>query len=314
MRRLDGIPGYVDLQVNGIKGVDYSSEELSADAFVFSCKELKKNSTIGFLPTIITSPDSLLMRNLGIMSSCLRFKEVSRMVLGFHLEGPFISREDGARGAHSLRWVADNNLSWLAKVRKASGGRVRMVTVSAEQKGIAGFIRSARRDGIIVSLGHQLADEGQIGLAVKAGASSLTHLGNGLPQNIHRFENPLWPSLAEDRLKAMIIPDGWHLPEALVKVIIRVKGMDNVIAVSDASPLALMPPGDYRALGNKVRIDRRGKLFNPDTGYLVGSWSTLRQCVEWMRGLDFLDGSDIAKLVYHNPLKLLGIKKLPLAD
>jgi N-acetylglucosamine-6-phosphate deacetylase len=301
------IPGYIDLQVNGLKGVDYSDLKLSEDSFVFSCRELVKNGTVGFLPTIITSPDDLLERNLKLMTSALRFKEFSQLVLGFHLEGPFISKEDGARGAHNRDWVKEPNLEWLKKVQKASGGRIKIVSIAAEHKGVEKFIKAANKMGILVSLGHQLANSKEIGIAVKAGAKALTHLGNGLPQKIDRFNNPLWPALAEDKLTAMFIADGWHLTDSMMKVFFRSKGIERLVAVSDASPMALMPPGEYFTLGNKVIIEKGGRLYNPDTGYLVGSWSTMKECVNYMKQLDFLSDDDIERLVYYNPLKLIGM-------
>lgn len=299
------IPGYIDLQVNGIKGVDYSSPDLTEDAFVFSCRELWNNQTVGFLPTIITSPDALVERNLKLMTAALRHVEVSRCVLGFHLEGPFISAEDGARGAHNRAWVRDPDASWLNRVQEWSGGRIKMVTMAAEKPGSADFIRAACSMGIVISLGHQLAGPDTIQAAVEAGATALTHVGNGLPKMIHRFDNPLWPSLAEDALTALVITDGHHVPKSMIKTIFRAKGVDKFIVTSDASPLALMPPGRYSALGNPVVIEENGRLYNPETGYLVGSWATMRECAAYLKTLDLLSAAELDQVTYHNPLRLI---------
>jgi len=297
------------LQVNGLKGVSYSSPELSEDEFVFSCEELWKNGTVGFLPTIISSPDNVLQRNLNLMNKAFRFKEVSRCVIGFHLEGPFISREDGARGAHSKKFVRPADSKWLKKIRAITGNKLKMISLAAETKNAIRFIKSAKNMGITVSLGHQMANSSQISEAVRAGAKALTHLGNGLPQIINRFDNPIWPALAEDRLTAMIIPDGHHLPDSMIKVFIRSKGINGIVAVSDASPMALMPPGKYSTLGNTVVIEKSGRLYNPETGYLVGSWATMKECVRHMRSLKFLSKKDIELISYHNPLRLIGLKE-----
>jgi len=307
---LEKIHGFVDLQINGLKGVDLSGEELTCDDVVFFCEELRKNGTIACLATIITCPHKLLLRNLELIVSAFKYKIVRKTLLGFHLEGPFISKIDGARGAHNPDYISENRISWLDEVIRFSKGKIKMITVSAEQKEICKFIKEARRRGILISLGHQMAGKKEIQSAVDAGATLITHFGNGLPKLIDRFENPLWPSLAEERLKAMIIPDGHHIPSDLIKIVLCVKGVDNVIAVSDASSMALMPPGDYYSMGNKIRIDDNGKLFNPDTGYLVGSWATLKECSEYLRKLDFVNDDMIYKICYYNPLKLLGIKKL----
>jgi N-acetylglucosamine-6-phosphate deacetylase len=302
------IPGYIDLQVNGLKGVDFSSPALTGDAFTFACAELRKNQTIGFLPTIITAPDDLLARNLSLMTAALRHADVARSVLGFHLEGPFISSADGARGAHNIDWVRAPDLAWLERCQAWADGRLRMITVAADVPGITDVIRAARQMGIVVSLGHQLANAAQLNAAAAAGATALTHLGNGLPHQIHRFDNPLWPALAHDGLTAMIIADGQHLPASLIKVILRAKGVARVVLTSDASPLALMPPGNYTALGNPVTIDTHGRLYNPETGYLVGSSATLCECVQWLRAQQLLTEAELEQVAYHNPLRLIGLE------
>lgn len=301
------IPGYIDLQVNGLKGVDYSAEDLCVESFVASCEGLQAEGTTGFLPTVVTCREETAYNNLKTMSSALKYDLPRSMVIGFHLEGPFISGEDGARGVHDKRFVQPPGHAWLDKMQEACGGMVKMVTIASELPGADGFIRSASRQGVIVSLGHQLADAAQIRAAADAGALSLTHLGNGLPRMIHRFDNPLWPSLADDRLAAMIIPDGHHLTPDMIKVFLRAKGIDRLVAVSDASPLALMPPGVYEAFGRKMEVANE-RIFDPQTGYLAGSWSTLRQCVQFMKSLDFLDDNSIELMVHHNPLKLLNIQ------
>ncbi|MBN1865525.1 MAG: hypothetical protein JW808_11550 [Victivallales bacterium] len=301
-----GIPGYIDLQVNGLKGVDYTGEDLSVDSFVFSCEQLRSNGTVGFLPTVVTSPPEQAEMNLRTMVSAMKYREVAEMVAGFHLEGPFISGEEGARGVHPAERVLGRaDLDWLSRMREAGDDMIKLITLAAELPGAEGFIKAARDCGILVSLGHQLADGVHIGRAVKAGAVALTHLGNGLPSFIHRFNNPLWPSLADDSLMAMFIPDGHHIPPDLIKVILRVKGIENLTAVSDASTLALMPPGDYEAFGRQVKVDGNGKISDPNTGYLAGSWSTLGQCVDYLRTLEFLDEAMIEHLVFFNPLEFL---------
>src|SRR5690554_7938266 len=100
------IPGFVDLQANGCMSVDYSSLSLTKDDFITSCRALKAKGTIAFLPTIITASEEVYQQNLAIFLSAMESdEEVNEMVLGFHLEGPFLSAVDGARGAHPKKYI-----------------------------------------------------------------------------------------------------------------------------------------------------------------------------------------------------------------
>ncbi len=161
--------------------------------------------------------------------------------------------------------------------------------------------------GIKVSLGHQLAGESDIDKLANAGASLLTHLGNGIPQKIDRHENPIWAGLANDDLSAMIITDGHHLPSSLIKTILKVKGASDTIVVSDASPIAGFAPGSYTTLGNEVILEESGRLYNPKTGYLVGSSSTMTECITHLRSLEVLNEKNLSDVGFTNPLEILDV-------
>jgi N-acetylglucosamine-6-phosphate deacetylase len=298
--------GYIDLQVNGCRGVDFSAPDLTADRFVSACQTLVASGTAGFLATLITSPVPLYERNLRLMTTALRWPEVRNCVLGFHLEGPFISPADGARGAHRREWVRLPDVELLRRLQDWAGGQIKIITLAAELPGACEFIRAARALGITVSLGHQLATAEQIRAAVDAGATLVTHLGNGLPHQLDRFNNPLWECLANDALTALVIADGHHVPAPMLKAMLRAKGVDRFIVTSDASPLALLPPGRYEALGNPCVLDASGRLYNPVTGYFVGSASTMRECVQHLASLGWLTADELATVSVRNPRRVLG--------
>ncbi len=301
------IPGFADLQVNGYKDVDFSNPGLTEDRFIFACKELIKTGTVVFLPTIITSSAETFERNLTLMAEAIKHKDIREHVPGFHVEGPFISTEDGARGAHNREWVKKPDIAFLDRLFEWSGENIRLLTIAADVEGAGKLCRHAVELGITVSLGHQMAMEVDMQNLVRAGARSLTHLGNGLPKMLPRHENPLWAGMANDDLVGMIIPDGHHLPPSILKAIIRTKGVSNLIVVSDASPISGMPPGRYNTLGNNAVLEESGYLYNPDTGYLVGSSATMIECMKHLQSLDLLEIEDLITLGFHNPLKLIGM-------
>lgn len=312
------ISGFVDLQVNGYKGVDFSSSELNEERFLFACRELIKSGTVVFLPTVITSSEEIYERNLKLIAEVIQRENLKNHIPGIHLEGPFISNAEGARGAHNAEWIRKPDIEFLDCLIEWSGEKIKLLTISAELDGADDLCKHATDLGLTVSLGHQLADESDLQKLADSGASLLTHLGNGIPQKIDRHENSIWAGLANDDLSAMIITDGHHLPPSLIKTILRVKGSSNVIVVSDASPIAGLSPGRYTTLGNEVILEESGRLYNPKTGYLVGSSSTMIECMNYLASLKFVEEKDLLEIGFYNPLRQIGldaeaiIKDLPI--
>ncbi len=299
------IPGFVDLQVNGYKGVDFSSTDLTEERFLFACRELIQNGTVVFLPTVITSSEETYERNLPIISKTIQRDDLKDHIPGIHLEGPFISDADGARGAHNSKWIRKPDLDFFDHLVEWADGNVKLLTIAAELENAERLCRHAVEKGVTVSLGHQLAGETDLQRLSESGASLLTHLGNGIPQTIDRHENSIWAGLANDNLSAMIITDGHHIPASLIKTIIRTKGVSNTIVVSDASPIAGRSPGNYTTLGNDVILDESGRLYNPETGYLVGSSSTMIDCMNYLASLQIVEENELLEMCIYNPLRQL---------
>ena len=302
------IPGLVDLQVNGYKGVDFSSASLTQDDFIRACRQLLEAGTTAFLPTMITSLPEVYKHNLEIMASVLELEEFRGRLLGVHLEGPFISPEEGARGAHNPQWTTEPDINYLQQLIDWAGGKVKLLTIAAELDEAEQLARYAVSRGITVSLGHQMAGEKALQNLVRAGARAITHLGNGVPMVLHRHHNPIWAALAEDGLVATVITDGHHLPPSLLKTIIRTKGPHRCIVISDASSLAGLPPGRYETLGHKVILEETGRLYNPATGYMVGSSATMLQCMNYLASLKLASIDELIAMGFYNPLKLIGLR------
>lgn len=300
------IPGFIDLQINGYQGVDFSDEGLSAESCAAACRGILEAGTAAFLPTIVTSSLSTYEHNLPIIAQTMKLPEFEGRVLGVHIEGPFISPKDGARGAHPLQHVKAPDTQTLDRLIQASEGSIRLLTVAAELEGVDQLIAYATDKGVAVSLGHQLAEEDAIQAATAAGAKCLTHLGNGIPSTVDRHHNPIWAALAQEELTAMIITDGHHLPPSLIKMFLRIKGSDQVVVTSDGTALTGMPPGIYHMFGADVKLDESGRLYNPVTGYLAGSGSTMLQCMNYLASLRLLTLEELMQVGYTNPLKLIG--------
>lgn len=301
------IPGLIDLQVNGFGGVDFSGNDLTEEDCARAFRELLRGGATAFLPTLITSSDDIYEQNLPIIAKVLDQPEFEGRVPGIHLEGPFISAEDGARGAHDAAYVRAPDVACLERLIELAGGKVKLLTIAADQEGATELSRRATDHGITVALGHHLADEQDLERLVAVGAKALTHLGNGIPALLARHHNPLWAGLANDDLMATIIADGHHLPASLLKTIIRAKGPERCIVISDASPLAGLPPGEYFSMGAQVRLDDSGKLYNPATGYMAGSSATIMACANHLASLGLVMPGELIRMLFYNPLRLLGL-------
>ncbi|HSV57142.1 MAG TPA: hypothetical protein VLH39_08575, partial [Magnetospirillaceae bacterium] len=198
--------GFLDMQVNGYRGIDYSGEGLAQADVARMVELLAPTGTTKHVPTIVTSGRDRILRNLETISRAAGSNpRLAAAIPGIHLEGPFISREDGPRGAHDARHVRDPSIGELEEWMAASSSLLKVVTLAPEMDGAVEFIRAGVRLGIAMAIGHTAATAEQIARAVDAGATLSTHLGNGSHAAVPRLRNYLWEQLAQDRLVAGII-------------------------------------------------------------------------------------------------------------
>lgn len=301
------VPGFVDLQVNGAMGADFSSPELTGDKFAQACNYLLERGTAAFLPTLVTCPLPTYRRNLALIADAIESGEFRGRLPGIHLEGPFISREPGFVGAHDGRHVRPPDPALLLRMQEWARGNIRMLTLAAELPGAEELAHCARDLGMVVSVGHSAFSEEDLARMAGAGARALTHLGNGLANELHRHHNPIWAGLANDDLMAMIIADGHHLPPSLLKVVLRAKGLDATVVTSDLSPLAGLPPGEYHYWGSRVVLEPSGRVYNPRRDCLAGAGMDMLAAMNHLSSLGFLTGADLHLLGFYNPLRLIGV-------
>jgi N-acetylglucosamine-6-phosphate deacetylase len=257
-------PGFLDIQVNGYMGSDYSLEDLSEEQVAKIIFHLNRSGTTQHVPTIITTPSERILRNLKVIIKAIQgSRDIACAISGIHIEGPFISPADGPRGAHNAAYVHPPDLNEFKQWQEAAEGRITTVTLAPEWEGALEFIQEITSMGVTAAIGHTAAPPDRIRAAVEAGARLSTHLGNASDPLIPRLKNYLWEQLAEDRLMAGIICDGFHLPKSVVQVFARAKGLDRLILVSDAAYPAGLKPGLYKWNGVDVQVFADGHLGLP---------------------------------------------------
>ena len=265
-------PGFLDIQVNGYMGSDYSLEDLSEEQVTKIIFYLNRSGTTQHVPTIITTPPERILRNLKVIAKAIQSsREITCAISGIHIEGPFISPADGPRGAHNAAYVRPPDLNEFKRWQEAAEGHITTVTLAPEWEGSLEFIQQITSMGVTAAIGHTAAPPDRIRAAVEAGARLSTHLGNASHPMIPRLRNYLWEQLGEDRLMAGIICDGFHLPKSVVRVFTRAKGLDRLILVSDVAYLGGLKPGLYRWNDVEVQVFNDGHLGLPGTESLAGA-------------------------------------------
>ncbi len=302
-------PGWIDIQINGYAGHDPNDAAADASTSAAMVRALWPEGITGSCITICTESEEHIKDNLrAIVAACDADPIIAESVVGIHVEGPHIATEDGPRGAHPLRHVRPPDIAEYRRWQEAANGRVRITTLSPEYEGAAPYIRAVAADGVLVSIGHTTATGDQIRAAVDAGARWSTHLGNGAHAVIRRHPNYIWDQLAEDRLSAGFIFDGHHLPPAVMKTVLRAKGVERTVLVSDAVSMAGLPPGRYTLFdGGDVELQPDGRLELVGTPLLAGAVTALPTCVANAVRHAGATLSDAVRMVTANPSRLLGL-------
>ena len=275
-------PGLIDNQINGYKGIDLSAEDLTPDKMKTAVEYIRRDGVTTFQPTVITNSHERLLMIFRNLAEAMKEKDISNSVPGFHLEGPYISPEEGFYGCHPAAFIRKPSWSEFSDYQEAAEGNIRQVTVAPEVEGAIEFIKLCTANNVIVSIGHTNASAEQVRVAVDNGASLSTHLGNGCANLIDRHKNPLWPQLANDLLVPSIIADGHHLLPEEVQVFYKVKGPDNIILTSDVTHLIGMAPGKYIFLGSEIVYTSDGLIKNPKLNVLAGASYPILRGVENM--------------------------------
>lgn len=303
-------PGLIDNQINGYTNVDFSGDNLTSGDFAKAAESIWKGGVTTFVPTLITSSNDLLIKNFKTLNNaCEQNDLVKKSVPGFHLEGPYISPEEGYRGCHPVQYIHKPSWEEFMTFQEAAGGKIIEVTIAPELEGAAEFIKKCTREGIITGIGHTAASSDQIAEAVDNGARLSTHLGNGCANMIHRHKNPLWAQLADDRLTASVIADGLHLLPEEMQVFYKVKGPDKIILTSDVTYLAGMAPGKYSFLGSDVILTDEGMLLNTEQKCLAGASFPLKNGVENMVKLSGCSLWQAINMASSNVARILNLEE-----
>lgn len=301
-------PGFVDLQINGYAGIDWNDATTPPERIAEAVRKLRATGATSLYPTVITGSSEHITGCIAALARAMdRYPEVGRACPGLHLEGPYISPEDGARGAHPAQHARPPDWNEFRRWQDACGGRIRLLTLAPEWPEAIDFIERAARSGVTVALGHTAAAPARIAEAVRAGARMSTHLGNGSHAVLPRHENYIWAQLAEDGLAASFIADGHHLPPYVLKCLLRAKGAERSILVTDAIAAAGLGAGRRRLGDVEIEVSDAGRVSLPGTPYMAGSVLEMHRAVANAVRFAGVTLDEALRMAGPNPAKLMGI-------
>ena len=268
------LPGLFDLQVNGFAGIDFNGPDLTPDRVCEALDRMRATGVTRCLPTLITSSFDTFAAHARVLAGV-----TDASIAGIHMEGPYIAPEDGPRGAHPRQHVTSASVDDFKRRQDAANGRILLVTLAPEVPAALELIEFLVAADVRVAVGHSAADPQRIREAIAAGATLSTHLGNGCASSLPRHPNLIWEQLASDSMMASVIVDGHHLPPATVTAMLRAKGIDRTILVTDAVAAAGCAPGRYTIGEVECELDEAGRVSLRGTPFLAGSALTLPRAI-----------------------------------
>ncbi len=304
------VPGFIDVHTHGAVGVDVNAA--SAEDLEKICQFMAGNGTTSWLCSVLTDTREQTLACIDAFNEHEKMDQQGAHLLGIHLEGPFLASE--FKGAMPEYLLQKANMPLLAEYQERAKGNIRYITVSPEVEGIVEAIPDIRKMGIKVAIGHSGADYETSMKAIENGAVCCTHTFNAM-KLLHQHFPAIMGAALESDIYCEAICDGRHLHPGVVRLLLKTKGLDKVVAITDSIMAAGLPDGQYKlGVNDVVVVDGDAKLA--DTGVRAGS--TLTQNTALLNLLRFTgrDLNQILPLLTENPAKMLGIydKKGSIAD
>lgn len=309
-RGLKVVPGFLDIHTHGAVGVDVNAA--TADDLEKIGTFFAGNGTTAWLASVLTDT---VEQTEWCIRQYLAYRDSHRegaQLLGIHLEGPFLS--PAYKGAMPEELLQKGNADLAARYQKLAEGGIRYMTVSPEVEGVTEMIPALKELGITVAIGHSGADYDTAMRAIAQGAASSTHTGNAM-RLLHQHEPAIWGAALESDIYCEMICDGRHLHPGTVRLYVKTKGTDRVVAVSDSIMAAGLPDGNYRLGVNDIVVkDGDARLATAD----VRAGSTLTQDVALKNLLAFTGRplEEVLPILTENPARLIGVydRKGSIAD
>ncbi|MFK4785065.1 N-acetylglucosamine-6-phosphate deacetylase [Fusobacterium sp. MFO224] len=236
------IPGFIDVHIHGSNGSDVMDG--TKEALINISKFIVKKGVTNFLATTLTSPKEELINVLKILGDIQNLDVGGANIFGVHMEGPYFDVE--YKGAQDENFIKDASIKSLRDFLTIKNDLVKLMSISPHTKGAYKGIEFLKRNGVVVSVGHSGATYDEVMKGIDCGISHSTHTYNGMKGLNHREPGVVGAIMSSDKVNAEIIFDEIHVHRAAVDILIRAKGVNKVLCITDAISATGLPDGDYK--------------------------------------------------------------------
>ncbi len=288
-------PGFIDIHVHGCNGFDTMDEDEKALAAI--SKGILQTGVTSFLPTTMTMSFDRIWHSMEQIRQAMG-KSGGAEVLGCHMEGPFIHED--YKGAQDKKYIIGPDITKIESYLDC----IKIITIAPEVAESRAFIEACVQRGIVVSIGHSSATYEQTMEAIGAGVSQMTHTFNALPPLHHRFPGAIGAAM-DGEITCELIVDNLHVHPAMQRILLKVKGLEKIILITDAMRASLLGEGEYDLGGQNV-IVKKGEAHLPN-GVIAGSVLSLNKAVYNFMENTGLDLVSAIQLVTLNPAKQIKV-------
>lgn len=302
-------PGFIDLHTHGAGGADFMDG--TVEAFLVAARMHAAHGATLVYPTTLTSSNELLFETFENYEKALEQNTEGAAFGGLHLEGPYFNPLQA--GAQDPRYLRNPDPKDYLEILSRSN-HIARVSFSPELDGAPEFAAELSKRGIIASAGHTNATFEQCDEAYKSGTSLITHffscVSTIVRKNSYRTAGVLEYGYYQDGMAVEIIADGCHVPSSLLHMVVKIKGHDNVVLVTDSMRGAGMPEGPSilggLADGQECVIeDGVAKLM--DRSGFAGSVCTADRLIRTMTTIGGCTLEQAVKMASYNPARVMGI-------
>lgn len=290
-------PGLLDTRTHGIGGFDFNTCTAQAIEEIIALEHAE--GVTGFLASLVVENHAMTMERLQLLDS-----QVTDSLLGIHLEGPFLNPKQKAVMKEEFLRLPD--IEEFRQFLRVSS-HVSSMTIAPELPDAQRLIKEGTRQGIVMNIGHSMADAQQVMQAQRNGAKGITHLYNAMSQHEHRNPGVVTGALLSDLMCELIV-DGFHVHPDVVHATYRALGDDRIILISDANPYKAVADGEYPFSGKNIVI-QDGKATVKETGRIAGSTLAMNTALRNMCRYTGCSVESAVRMAAYNPARLYGWKK-----
>ncbi len=298
------VPGFIDVHTHGAYGFDTNDAE--PEGLRNWMKRIPQEGVTGILPTTVTQMPEVLTEALKNVAGVVREGYEGAEILGVHFEGPYLDME--YKGAQPPEAIAKATVEQFKMYQEAAEGLIKYITLAPEHDEDFALTKHCKETGVVVSMGHSSAAYEQALMGIANGASSMTHVYNGMTPYHHRKPGLVGTSFRIRDIYGEIIGDGCHSHLAAANNFYQVKGRDYTIMITDSLRAKYCPPGgNYQLGGHDIEIGADGLARLKGTDTIAGSTLRMNKGLKLMVEEAMVPFDAALNSCTINPARCLGV-------